>query len=221
MSEEPLAVELPQRGNGGWLPAPARTPERQKLAAAIGAYAQARHRLEMIQAARERISLRDLEQARSEAADALAAVRAAGPRRLADTLLGNAPAETLPPIEEAARRHAIAEAALVEAQGARDILGEEAAEARTQLERAGESRGKAVAEVLRSAPEVLAVWQAYRAAHIQIEELAWTLHTIGLSRLPAIAKWDGICWPPERASGRPWAAAIAALAEDPDAELPE
>jgi hypothetical protein len=226
MSEEPLAAGLHQPGRGEWFPAPperlskGRTPERQALAIAIDRHAQAQHRLEALRTARERISLTELERNRDEAAGAVTAARAAAPRQLADRLLGKATAGTLTPIEEAVRHHAMAEAALVEAQGARDLLKDEEGEARTQFERASENRAKAIAEVLRRAPETLAVWHAYVAAHKAIEEIAWVLQVIGPLRLPESVRWDGIHWPPARASGLPWTAAIGALADDPDAALP-
>jgi hypothetical protein len=74
--------------------------------------------------------------------------------------------------------------------------------------------------VLHLAAEVAALWGRFEAARQSVRDIAWMLSAVGIHRLPKVFRWDGIVEGRDPGSGGPWAAAIAALETDPDAELP-
>jgi hypothetical protein len=105
-------------------------------------------------------------------------------------------------------------ASLASAKLLRDEI--EVVENRRAVARIG--RDTALTAVLRASPEIAELRDRVERARQELHDLTWILTAIGRSRLPF--HWDGVLSGPDRGSGAPWKAALAALETDPDAPLP-
>jgi hypothetical protein len=171
---------------------------------------------------RRRIHLRGRDQETGEHFGAelyFAAAKERAPRMLIDRLLGHQ-AEEGPSVEEASAALASATEVAEAADRARVLVLAEERAAEQDIELAVVRRDVALSGVLRTAPELTALWDRYQAARQSVWDIAWTLSAVGVHRLPREFHWDGLVQGADRGCGAVWKAAIAALETDPDAELP-
>jgi hypothetical protein len=218
-----VSEHQPERGEGGrFLPrtaAPSRNPERQKLAEAIERLSALDGQLKRLAEARPRLDWGG----KSRAVDAARAALAAAKERAPEVLVAKAMGEPFDPaltVEHAASLLADAERDLAEATEADKLLRDEITVVEERRERARNGRTDAVREVLRTAPEVVALCTRVEETRQRLHAATWALSAIGLGGLPAGYRWDGVLWGRDNGSGAPWRTAIAALERDPDAALP-
>jgi hypothetical protein len=220
---ELLPEPLPERGAGGrFLPratAPERTPERQKLAAAIEYLSALDTQLKRLAEARSRLDLRGRESAHAAARQALDEARKRAPEALVAKMMGEAydPAQTVDDHAQGLLEDAQRE--LDEATAADELLADEIKDVEGRRSVAQIGRDRALTEVLRTAPEIAELRERIDRARQQLHDSTWICAAIGMHRLPRIF-WDGVLWGRDRGLGGPWKAAIAALEVDADAALP-
>jgi hypothetical protein len=195
-----------------------RSAERQKLAERIAYLSALDRQLERLREARECLDLRGKERAHVAARHALDEARTRAPQFLVAKAMGEA-YDAAQTVQHAASLLAAAERELDEAGEADALLVDEIRLVGERREVAFHARNAALTEVLRTAPEIAALGDRIERARRQLHNSTWICATIGMHRLPRNF-WDGILWGPDRGSGEPWKAAIAALESDPDAELP-
>ena len=202
------------------LPEPQRSPERQRLAEAIAHLGGLDSQLGRLAEARGRLGLRDKERVLDSARRGVAEARGRAPAIVVAKAMGESfdPAAT---VDHAENLLAAAQRDVDEATAAVGVLSDEIRVVEGRREVAQIARDHAVAEVVKSSPEVVALCARIEQTRQQLHAFAWILSAIGLGRLPPEFFWDGIVHGRDNDhAGAPWRAAIAALEQDADAELP-
>ncbi len=210
---------------------PPRTEARARLAACMERHAAATARAERVDAARARLDRQLFDvllPAVPEAEQALRAARAQAPRALVTALLGDGPParSAVADCEVELRR---AETAVEEARSARDLLDAEARHADDDLTAARHQLDGALRGAVAADPARAALEDAFVAAAKRALRLAMALKTagIGIGNVDAHGQRLIVANVPVPLGGLTafapdpaWQRAIAALATDPDAEMP-
>lgn len=194
-----------------------RSPEREKLAAAIERVVTATAALDRVHQARAKVgSQYDVGVAAAE--EALEAARLREPRRLVDELLGVVGVKHLTVAE--------AEASLADATREQDrrrkihsLLDEEEASAVSELKDARHGRDNAVKAVVASDPATAALLSAFVEARQRVAELQRIWLALP-SRPDDSSTWCPFDHFPDLGGSQAWVAATAALLTDADAALP-
>jgi hypothetical protein len=205
-------------------PTPARSAERQRLAEAIERLSEARADLARLAAARAKTPQPWQVSGEVEAARAaLDEARADEPERLVGQLLGEE-AHGADPVAVANAALREAEAKLTRSREVRSLLDERERAATSALEAAEGAVRTARAAVLQADPAVVALLAGHREAQRRAAEIAASLGHVGATGIPhAHRHWDDQRHEfatRDLSAAATWAAAVAALATDPDAPLP-
>jgi hypothetical protein len=202
-----------------------RSPERADLAARIAKRDAAREQHAKLTAARARLDIHRLDAARIEAAAALQRVEDEAPQRLVNRLMGlGGPAGTT--VDEARRALDQTQQAYDEAEAAAKLLDGEIEETRLRVGVLDLGLSSALGEALQAAPEVAALLARYHEARANLLAIDWALQEVSRAGgiPPSNRFWDSgrpaADFPDRDKLAEPWRTAIAALADDPDAELP-
>lgn len=209
---------------------PSRSPERQRLAAAIRRHADAVAALGRIGEAQERLEAEFFDvlvPAVPAARAALEDARVAAPAALVDRLLGDAPGAG-PSLAEAEAALAEAEKKLADGREARSLLAEEAARAETAVNSAQFAVGNAIRDAVASDPSLAALRAEFtrsaRRALRCLQALFTAGHKIGAIEAHglrfAIGEAAAAIGQKTFFHDSEWTAALAALRDDPDAALP-
>jgi hypothetical protein len=201
------------------LPEPQRSPERARLAQAIAHLGGLDKQLERLAEARSRLDRRGKEHTLDSAHRALDQTRQRAPEILIAKMMGELvdPALT---VEHAQAAVEGAQRELDETTAADRLLADEIKVVEERREVAQHARDHAVAEVVKSSAEVVALCDAIALTRQQLHDYAWVLSAISLGRLPPGFFWDGIVHGHDSGGGKLWRAAISALETDPDTVLP-
>jgi hypothetical protein len=214
-------------------PAPPRSPERQALSRAIEHHADAIFQHERVTDALSKIDehVFDLQPAVRRAREVVDQALRLAPELLVARTLGEPPDPDQPTVADAEAALKEADRALIDARSARTMLRDELRDREYQVEQAKRALDAAVKAVVASDPAKLAVMREYFASGRRALRLARIIRTFGdiavgvsddesglhfrVGDRSALGNM-GIMYRPEPA----WTAALAALREDPDAELP-
>jgi hypothetical protein len=196
---------------------PQRSPERQKLAAAIEHLGALNRQLGRLAESRGRLGLRDKERVLDSARRALDEVQQRAPATIVARALGE-PYDPAATVEHAQQLLDAAQYDLAEAVTADRLLADETRGIEDRREVAYLARERAVAEVLRVSPEIAAVCARVSELREQLAAMSWVCSAISRGLPPGA--WDGILYGPDCGHGAPWKAAITALEQDADAALP-
>jgi hypothetical protein len=214
-----------------------RSPERQRLAECIKNHAYAVARYERVNDARGRLDnefFAKLQPAVRAAMDALASARADEQQRFIDQFLGEAQAGDVPSLAEAEAVLRRAETDVEHAQKARRLMLEEAGRAEIAVKAAERELESSVFHVIFTDPRKAELVAEFQRTGRRLLRLARAMRTInvnadgiisdpiaGLSfvmRIGDIARPGGVGT--LYTSDPSWGAAVAALREDPDFQLP-
>jgi hypothetical protein len=193
-----------------------RSPEREALAEAIRRRSAATARIERLTEAAEGHSVWQAREAVEEAEAALKEARKREPQALVAKVLGD---PCGPSVQAALDALTGAKAALDLAEKTRDALDGQLQAAEAELGSANSALKKRIAEVVHSEGAASAVLAEYVEARREVARLHEILSLLS-SRNCLPAYWDTTVYYPPTNAEAPWRAALAALENDADAELP-
>jgi hypothetical protein len=212
-----------------------RSQQRQKLAEAIQRHAAAEDRVQRVTSAQDRLSRQLFDvflPAVAEAETALAQAREQAPRMLVTSLLDDRP-PTRSTVADAELELRRAEEAVAEARQASQLLTAEAHEANLGLQGARDRLDAAVRAAVSADPARDTLVAEFNRSCRRTLQLAWALTTAGVIirdisaddlgtflHIGNLAQSGPVGSVSASRSDPIWAAAIARLRVDPDAELP-
>ena len=200
-------------------PASQRTPERQRLAAAIDHLAALDRQLARLVEARERLGLHGKRQAYDAALRAVAEAKQRAPTVIIAKAMGET-YDSAQTVEHAQGLLDDAQRDLDETAEADRLLADETRVIEQRRVIAFHGRNDALTAVLRAAPEVRALADSFVATREKLWAFSWIFAAVGRRALPDQV-WDGVLWGKNVGQGDAWKAAIAALERDADAALPD
>jgi hypothetical protein len=196
-----------------------RTPERQALADAIARRKAITERIARINAAIDVYEERCPYGAVERAEEAVEVARRNEPGRAVALILGD-PMPEGQSVEEA--RQALAEARTADnaATSAKQLLRDQAREAREALISADDRIEREIKAVIESEPAMTRLLEAFYEKEAELASLRRTIASVRLFVPPQFRNWDGMRDCPDARPNPAWRDAIASLATDPDAVLP-
>jgi hypothetical protein len=197
---------------------PDRSPERATLAAAIERIIAATAALDRVHQARAKVG-QAWEVGVASAEEALKEARAREPRRLVDELLGLVGAKRQT-VEEAGTALAAANSEQDRRRRIHALLDEEERAAERELEYARRVRDEAVVAVVASDPATATLLAEFIEARQRVADFQriWLALPSRSEDSRAWCRFDEL---PDRGGAEQWRNAVAALAADADAELPQ
>lgn len=200
---------------------PPRSPERQKLAAAIERHAAAERQIAALRDARERAfdRFRELNAAAEKAREALEQAIADEGRHLAAELMGEADDAPLT-VRDATLALDSATAALDRLRRTREALEEQEKEAAKELEFAALPLRERVRDVVRADPAVRKLAAELTAARDRYRDLLRAADWLGDMLPDDLQACRNVNAPADLPTLPLWQAAVKALETDPDAVLP-
>jgi hypothetical protein len=163
------------------LPPPPRSPERQKLADAISALAQAVHEADRVEEAQQRLfdKMHDVLNPAVEAArEALVEAEDSAPEHLVDAVLAGSISEDGSAVARIHLRQA--ETAVEQTRQARRVLENRAEQAQIDIGNARQALDRAVAGVIATDPAKQAVMAEFFAAGRRTLQLVRIIRTMGI-----------------------------------------